>query len=49
MTISTACLLQQLFIPLLNIYFKDETYKSGLHSIFPAENNIGYGPFNVLK
>lgn len=49
MLISTACLLKWLFILLLDTYYKDETYKNGLQSIFPAENNIVYGPFDILK
>lgn len=49
MLISTACLLKWLFILLLDTYYKDETYKSGLQSIFLSENNIEYGPFNILK
>lgn len=42
MIISTACHLKHLFIPLLNTYFKDETYESGLHSNIPAEHNTAY-------
>lgn len=49
MIISIACLLKWLFILLLNIYYEDETDKSGLQSTFPAENNIVYGPFDILK
>lgn len=43
------CLSSQIaFILLQSPYYKDETYKRGLQSIFPAENVV-YDPCDILK